>query len=433
MTTGVQPISTATTAGRIGRVRWVICGLLFFATTINYLDRQVLSILKPLLEKELGWTEADYGWIAFSFTLGYGLAMPLAGRMIDRLGTRFGYALAVAVWSLAAMSHAFARTVFQFIAARLVLSVSEAGNFPAAVRTVADWFPLRERSLATGIFNSGSNVGLVLAAGAPFVASRFGWQATFILTGAVGALFLIPWLWWYRSPAEHGSLSRTELAYIRSGTTTASSEKIPYARLVSSRAAWGFMAGKFLTDPVWWFFLFWIPSFLNRTYQLDVASLGPPLLVIYLAADIGSIGGGWLFKGFSALGWTPNAARKAAMLSCAAAALPVIGILFVETLWPAVALIGLAAAAHQGWSANLFTLVSDTFPAPAVGSVVGLGGLAGAIGGMLISPAVGYWLDFSGGSYRPIFVIASVAYLAALCLIHLLLPRIGPPQAGAAS
>jgi ACS family hexuronate transporter-like MFS transporter len=407
-----------------GHLRWVVCGLLFFATTINYIDRQVLSILKPLLQDELGWSEADYGWIASTFTFGYALMMPIAGRLIDRLGTRIGYGLAVIAWSLASMSHAFASTVVHFGIARFALGVTEAANFPGAVRTVADWFPQKERSLATGIFNSGSNVGLVLAAGAPFVALSWGWQAAFLLTGLLGILWLIPWWLWYRRPEDHPRLGPAERAWIEADRPVETQERIPYRRLLAQRGSWAFMAGKFMTDPVWWFFLFWIPSFLNSQYGVNLTALGPPLLVIYLTADVGSIGGGWLFKLFRARGWSANVSRKSAMLICAAGALPVMGILYVDSLWPAVALIAVAAAAHQGWSANLFTLVSDTTPRAAVASVVGLGGLAGAVGGMLIAPLVGYWLDFSDRNYIPLFLIGATAYLSALLVIQLLVPRL---------
>jgi ACS family hexuronate transporter-like MFS transporter len=405
-------------------VRWVVCAFLFFATTINYIDRQVLSILKPMMQDQYGWTEADYGWIASAFTFGYALMMPVAGWLIDRLGTRMGYVLAFIFWTLSSISHAFARSVVQFMIVRVSLGIGEAANFPAAVRTVADWFPQKERSLATGIFNSGSNVGLVIAAGAPFIAIRWGWQSAFLMTGALGVLWLVPWMLWYRRPEDHPRLSTAEHDYIRSDQRATDVGKVPYMTLLKHRGAWAFMVGKFVTDPVWWFFLFWIPSFLNSNYDVDLTSLGPPLLVIFLAADVGSIGGGWLFKGLSARGWTPNRARKGAMFICAVTALPVMGILVVESLWPAVFLISFAAAAHQGFSANLFTLVSDTSPRESVASVVGMGGLAGAVSGIAISPAVGYWLDFSGGTYAPLFFIAGIAYLIAFGLIHALVPQL---------
>jgi len=422
-------VARETAASPGGHLRWVVCALLFFATTVNYIDRQVLSILKPMLADRLGWSEADYGWIASAFTFGYAVMMPLAGRLIDRLGTRLGYALAVSAWSIASMSHAFAQSVVQFGIARFGLGLAEAANFPGAVRTVADWFPQKERSLATGIFNSGSNVGLVLAAGAPFVALSLGWQAAFLLTGALGILWLIPWLAWYRRPADQPRLSAAELAYIRADRPAATTAKVPWTGLLARRGTWAFMAGKFVTDPVWWFFLFWIPSFLHSQFGVNLTAMGPPLLAIYVAADVGSIGGGWLFKGFRARGWSVNLARKVAMLCCAVLALPVMGIPAVDSLWPAVALIALAAAAHQGFSANLFTLASDASPRRSVASVVGMGGLAGSVSGMLIAPAVGYWLDFSGQAYAPLFVIGASAYLAALGIIHLLVPRL--PGTGA--
>jgi ACS family hexuronate transporter-like MFS transporter len=412
-----------------GNIRWGVCALLFFATTINYIDRQVLSILKPLLEDEFGWSEADYGWIASLFTFGYALMMPIAGRLIDKLGARIGYALAVAAWSLASMSHAAASSVVHFGIARFALGMTEAANFPGAVRTVADWFPQRERSLATGIFNSGSNVGLVLAAGAPFVALSLGWQVAFLLTGLLGLLWLIPWLIWYRRPEEHPRLKQSELAYIVAERPHETARRIPYRELLAHRGSWAFMAGKFMTDPVWWFFIFWIPSFLHSRFDVNLTAMGPPLLVIYLMADVGSIGGGWLFKGLKARGWSANAARKGAMAICAACALPVTGILFVESVWPAVMLIAVAAAAHQGWSANLFTLVSDTTPRPAVASVVGLGGLCGAAGGVLIAPLVGYWLDYSNANYIPLFLIGATAYLSALLIIQLIVPQLEQPVA----
>lgn len=411
----------------VGRLRWVVCGMLFFATTINYIDRQVLSILKPLLQDELGWSESDYGWIAAMFTFGYAIMMPVAGRLIDRLGTRIGYMLAVGLWSMASMSHAFAGSVAQFAIARFGLGLTEAANFPGAVRTVADWFPQKERSFATGIFNSGSNVGLVIAAGAPFVAVSLGWQAAFLLTGVLGLLWIVPWMLWYRKPEEHPRITAAELAYIQSDRPPEPVQGPGYLQLLARRGSWAFMAGKFITDPVWWFYLFWIPSFLNSQFGVNLTSLGPPLLVIYLAADVGSIGGGWLFKGFRARGWSVNRSRKGAMFLCAVMALPVMSLLVVEDLWQAVALIALAAAAHQGFSANLFTLASDTTPRESVASVVGMGGLAGAAAGMLIAPAVGYWLDFSGGFYAPLFLIGSTAYLVATAVIHMIVPRLEEP------
>ena len=411
-----------------GRVRWVVCGLLFFATTVNYVDRQVLGILKPVLQRDLHWSESDFGWVVSSFQLAYALMMPIAGRLIDRLGTRLGYALAVLVWSLASMAHSIAHTTAQFMAARFALGIGEASNFPAAIKAVAEWFPQKERALATGIFNSGSNVGVVIAALiVPFVAVRFGWRSAFLVTGGLDLIWLTVWLAYFRKPSEHRRISKEELSFIQSdGTGGEAVSNAKYNELLEKRAAWAFIAGKFLTDPVWWFYLFWIPGFLHRAYGLNLTELGPPLIVIYVAADGGSVAGGWLSSALASRGRTLNRARKTAMLICAMAVTPVIAMLFVHSLWPAVALIGLAAAAHQGWSANLFTLVSDTFPKAAVGSVVGLGGFGGALSGMVAAPLTGYWLDFSHGAYHPLFVIAGCAYLIALAIIQALVPRLEP-------
>jgi MFS transporter, ACS family, hexuronate transporter len=407
-------------------LRWSICGLLFFATTVNYVDRQVLGILKPVLEKDLHWNESDYGWVVFTFQLAYALMMPLAGRAMDWLGTRVGYAIAVAVWSAASMLHSLASTPFQFAMARFALGLGEASNFPAAIKTVADWFPKRERSFATGIFNSGSNIGAIVAPLAvPIVAAHFGWRASFIFTGSLDVVWLIAWLSFYRKPSEHKLLTREERALIESDSEGESKAQVPYSRVISKRAAWAFLAGKFLTDPVWWFYLFWIPGFLHDKYGLDLTHLGPPLIVIYVVADVGSVLGGWLSKGLVHRGADLSRARKTAMLICAIAVTPVALIMFTGgNLWLTVGLISLAAAAHQGWSANLFTLPSDTFPRPAVGSVVGLGGMGGAFGGMLVAPAIGWWLDHSDKSYGPLFIAAGSMYLIALLVIHLLVPRI---------
>lgn len=393
--------------------RWVICGLLFFATTVNYVDRQVLGILKTTIQKDLHWSEGDYGWIASAFQFAYALMMPLAGRVVDRLGTRLGYALAVLVWSVAAMSHSIAHTWGQFVAARFGLGLGEAANFPAAIKTIAEWFPEKERAFATGIFNSGSNVGTVVAAlMVPLVAYRLGWRAAFVVTASLDLIWLAVWLAYYRKPPERAAISE---------------HGEPWRMLLTQRGTWAYTAGKFITDPVWWFFLFWIPGFLQASYHLPLTGLGLPLASIYIAADAGSILGGWLSAAFIARGWSLNRARKTAMLICACAATPIVLLMAVRGLWPTVALIGLAAAAHQGFSANLYTLVSDTFPRRTVASVIGVGGLVGGISGILAAPVIGYWLDFSHGAYRPLFVIGGIAYLAALAVIQTLVPKIGQP------
>ena len=392
---------------------------------MNYVDRQVLSILKPTLQAQFGWSDGDYGNIVFAFQLAYAIFMPIAGRIIDRIGTRLGYTIAIIVWSAASIAHALARGAWSFGVARFALGAGETANFPAAIRTVSDWFPQKERSLATGIFNSGSNVGVIVAALAvPWLTTRFSWHAAFVMTGALGLLWVIPWLIWFRKPTEHPWVSKAELRHILSDGPIEKQKPVPAKQILEHRAAWGFLVGKFLTDPVWWFYISWIPGFLHDAYKLDLTSLGAPLIVIYVMADVGSIGGGWLFSGMTNLGWSTNRSRKVAMLICATMAVPVVSVFYVKTLWPAVFLIGLAAAAHQGWSANLFTMASDAFPRRAVASVVGIGGLGGSIGGMLVAPAIGYWLDFSHKAYAPIFFIAGTMYLFALLIIHCIVPRL---------
>ncbi|HZE70471.1 MAG TPA: MFS transporter [Pyrinomonadaceae bacterium] len=414
-------------AARAGHYRWVICALLFFATTINYIDRQVLGILASPLQKELGWSESHYGWIAAAFTGAYAVGLVVVGRLMDRLGTRKGFSLAVIFWSVAAIGHALARTAFGFGIARAGLGLSEAGNFPAAIKTVAEWFPKKERALATGIFNSGSNVGAIVAPlTVPWIALNYGWRWAFIITGALGFGWLVFWITLYRKPEEHSRVSRAELAYIQSDPAEPVT-RIPWARLLPHRQTWAFAAGKFCTDPIWWFFLFWLPKFLHETYGLTLSGLGLPLVVIYLAADVGSIGGGWLSSTLIKHGRSVNAGRKTAMLICALCVVPIIFAARATSLWLAVGLIALATAAHQGWSANLYTLVSDTFPRRAVGSVVGIGGFAGATSGMLIATVTGYLLQWTG-SYVPIFFVAASAYLFALLVIHLLAPRLEPAK-----
>jgi ACS family hexuronate transporter-like MFS transporter len=409
----------------VGRYRWRICALLFAATTLNYIDRQVLGVLAPDLTQRFGWSEVDYSNIGTAFQAAYAIGLISAGALIDRLGTRIGYALAICVWSVAAMSHALAGSVMGFAAARFLLGLGEAGNFPAAIKTVAEWFPRRERAFATGLFNSGSNVGAILAPLAvPVVAVTWGWQVAFLFTGVLSAIWLITWLAVYRPPGQHPKLSSAELAFIRSDPDEPT-VRLPWAQLLRHRQAWAFVVAKFLTDPIWWFFLFWLPKFLNQEYGLTLTELGPPLIAIYVLADVGSIGGGWIAGRFIKRGWSVNKARKGAMLLCALSVVPIMFAASATSLWTAVALIGLATAGHQGWSANVFTLTSDMFPRYAVGSVVGIGGLAGAVGGMLIAKFVGFLLQATG-SYVPVFIMAGSAYLLALVVVHLLVPRLEP-------
>jgi ACS family hexuronate transporter-like MFS transporter len=412
---------------RVGRYRWVICALLFFAVTINYVDRQVIGILKPTLQAEIGWTESDYGWIVFAFQLAYGLSFLGVGTLMDRLGTRLGYSLAIVFWSVAAMGHAIARTALGFGVARFLLGIGEAGSFPASIKTVAEWFPKKERALATGIFNAGTNVGALLTPLlVPIITEAWGWRWAFLLTGAVGFIWLIAWLALYRKPTEHPRLSKAELANITSDPPEPTTHT-PWARLLPHRATWAFAIGKFLTDPIWWVYLFWLPDFLHKQHGLGLKEFGPPLVAIYLLADVGSIGGGWLSSSLLKRGWSVNRARKTAMLVCALCVVPIVFAAQTTSLWIAVLLIGLAAAAHQGWSANLYTLVSDTFPRRVVGSVVGIGSMMGAFGGMGIARVVSEILEQSG-SYVPVFFVAGAAYLIALAVIHLISPRLEPAR-----
>jgi MFS transporter, ACS family, hexuronate transporter len=421
------PVETA--PARVGHVRWIICGLLFLATTINYIDRQVLGILAPTLQHDIGWTEVQYGYIVTAFQAAYAIGLLVVGGLLDVIGTKIGFAFALIFWSLAAMAHALARTPLGFGMARFGLGLGEAGNFPAAIKTVAEWFPKKERAFATGVFNSGSNVGAIVApAIVPWIALTLGWRWAFILTGAIGFAWLLLWWSMYEPPERHPHLTASELAFIRSDPQDAMT-KIPWLRLAALRQTWAFALGKFMTDPIWWFYLYWIPKFLNEKHGLTLGKLGPPLITIYVLADIGSIGGGWLSSRFIRNGWSVNAARKTAMLICALCVVPIVFASQVSNVWSAVALISLAAAAHQGWSANIFTLASDMFPRRAVGSVVGMGGMAGAIGGMLIATATGYLLQITH-SYHAVFVLAGVAYIVALAVIHMLAPRLEPAEVG---
>ncbi|HKX28367.1 MAG TPA: MFS transporter [Blastocatellia bacterium] len=422
-----QTAASTVVVSKIRNLRWYICALLFFAATINYIDRQVIATLKPTLQAQGIWDERGYSWVVFSFQTAYAIGLLFAGRIMDRLGTRKGFSVSVIFWSVAGMAHAMASSVTGFIAARFALGLGEAGNFPASIKTVAEWFPKKERALATGIFNAGTNVGILIAAAiVPPITLMFGWEWAFIVTGLMGFLWLLAWVVLYRRPEEHPRLSSEELALIRTDpadTTT----PVPWARLIGHRQTWAFAVGKFMTDPIWWIYLFWLPDFLNKNYGIDLKSVGVPLIVVYLIADVGSVAGGWLSSTLIKNGWQIYRARKTAMLICALGVIPVIFAAKASNVWVAVLLIGLATAAHQGWSANLFTTASDMFPRKAVGSVVGIGGMAGAIGGMLISYIVGYVLQWTG-SYVPIFIIAGSSYIIAWLIIHLLTPRFEPAE-----
>jgi ACS family hexuronate transporter-like MFS transporter len=424
----IRPVApTVPVAEMIGRYRWRICALCFLATTINYVDRQVLGVLAPELQRVIGWNEIQYSNLVNAFQAAYAIGLLVAGGFMDRVGTRIGYAVAIAVWSMATMGTALVHTVLGFGVARFVLGIGESGNFPASIKTVAEWFPKKERALATGIFNSGANIGAVVAPiVVPWLTVRYGWQAAFLATGSLSALWLIPWLIMYRPPQQHPRVSKGELNYILSDPPEPV-EKIPWVKLLAHRQTWAFVIGKFMTDPIWWFIMFWLPKFLNSRYGLSLTELGWPLVIVYNMSTLGSVAGGWLSARFLKLGWTLNRARKTAMLICALTVTPIMFAASAKRLWVAVALVGLATASHQGWSANIFTLSSDMFPKRAVGSVVGIGGFGGAIGGMVIATFTGLVLQFTG-SYVPMFIIAGTVYLIALGIIQLLAPRLEPAE-----
>jgi ACS family hexuronate transporter-like MFS transporter len=412
-----------------GRFRWVICGLLFFGVTKNYMDRQVLGVLKAPLQHELGWNDIDYGNLVFAFQAAYALGMIFVGRLIDRLGTRTGYAVAMVFWSLASMGHAIANSLTTFVIARSALGFGEAGVFPASIKCVAEWFPKKERALATGIFNAGTNVGAIITPlVVPWIAVHLGWRWAFLLTGALGFAWLILWLLLYRKPQEHSYCTQSEREYIQSDSELPAG-KIKWAQLLPHKQTWAFATAKFMTDPIWWFYLFWIPDYLQRGHGLHLTQIGLPILVIYVISDLGSIGGGWFSSSLIRRGVSVNAARKWAMFLCALCVLPIAGVYRLSGLWSSTILIGLAAAGHQGFSANLFTLSSDLFPSRAVASVVGIGGMAGAVGGMLIAEIVGHVLQWTGSYMVPFFIAAS-AYLVALLFVHLLSPRLLPASIG---
>lgn len=405
-------------------VRWWICALLFFATTINYIDRQVFAILAPQLQTEIGWSEIEYGYIVTAFQLFYAIGLVLVGKLIDFLGTKKGFILSIIVWSLAAMSHAFARTPMGFGIARLALGLGESGNFPAAIKTISEWFPRKERALATGIFNSGSNIGAIVAPLlVPIIALNFGWQAAFIITGFLGFIWLFFWLRLMNRPEDHAGINSAELELIKADSDENLEKPTSIWKIIQTRKVWAIAIGKFMTDPIWWFFLYWLPKFLHTTYGLTLDKIGLPLIIAYLIADVGSIGGGWLSSHFLQLGWSINSARKTTLLICAILVIPIYWASGIDDLWPAVILIGLGMAAHTGWSANMYTLATDFFPKKDMGTVVGFIGMSGAVGGMLMASATGHLIEATG-SYKILFVIAASMYAIALLIIHLLVPNI---------
>jgi MFS transporter, ACS family, hexuronate transporter len=413
---------------RIGRVRWTICAMLFAATSINYMDRQVLSLLKntlmhPMSQGGIGLTEVGYGYIMAAFQVAYAVGLLAAGRFVDKVGTRIGYMVIMAIWSLSAMGHALVNSMLQFGIARVCLGLGESGNFPAAIKTVAEWFPQRERSLATGIFNSGANIGAILAPLlVPWVALHYSWHAAFLVTGIFSATWIALWYNKYRKPQDHPTLTGSELRLIYEEAAAQMGPSAPWVKLLGFRQTWAFAIGKGLTDPIWWFFLFWLPDFFSKKYNLDLKNVGLPLIIVYTASSIGSVGGGWLSMPFRKFGLSAAHARLLAMLVCACAVVPIFMVNSAHSEWAAIGILSLAAAAHQGWSANLFTTPSDMFPRSAVGSVTGIGGMAGSACGSLFAIFVGYVLQLTHSNYTVLFVIAATVYLIALAIMNLLAP-----------
>jgi len=423
----------------IGKYRWTICTLIFFATTINYLDRQVISLVKGYVETEFKWTEIDYANLTVAFQLSYAIAMMFIGRLIDKLGTKLGYAASLIAWSIAAIGHGFISSTGGFFVARAALGVTEAGNFPAAIKTTAEWFPKKERSLATGIFNSGSNIGAIIAPlTVPFIAEALNWRMAFVITGAVGLIWLIFWFWLYEIPARSKRLSKAEFDYIHSDedeqaeqNEANAAKKISWGQLLGYRQTWAFALGKFMTDGIWWFYLFWLPDFLKKQYHLTNTDIAVPVAIVYTIAAFGSIFGGWVPGNLIKNNWPVFKARKTSMFIYALFVLPVMAAQYLGSfgMWYAVLIIGLAAAAHQAWSANIFTTVSDMFPKRAVASITGIGGMAGGLGGILIAKSAGYLFEYYKGQgditvgYMIMFVICGLAYLTAWLVMHLLVPK----------
>jgi MFS transporter, ACS family, hexuronate transporter len=412
-----------------GNYRWVICGLLFFATTVNYIDRQILSLLKPMLDEQLKWTNAEFGYVNSAFQGAYGIGLLIFGWFIDKYGTKIGYTMSIAAWSVAALGHALVGSVTGFLFARIALGLGEGGNFPSAIKAVALWFPKKERALATSIFNSGTNVGAIIApAIVPWVAITWGWQAAFIAAGTAGFIWLFLWIPFYNVPEKIKSMTAGELEHIRSDNdATAKVEKIPWRTLLGYRQTWSFIIAKFITDPIWWFFLIWLPDFFKQTRGLDIKKSWVHLVTIYAIVTVLSIIGGWVTGYLTKTGWTVTRARKTGMFIFALLVLPIYAVTSVGD-WTAVLLIGLAGAAHQAWSANLFTTVSDMFPKRAIASITGIGGMAGALGGMLFPAITGLILDSfkASGSitagYTVLFSICAFAYLIAFVINHLCAP-----------
>jgi ACS family hexuronate transporter-like MFS transporter len=420
---------------KIGNYRWVVCGLLFFATTINYIDRQVIGLLKPILEVEFNWTEVDYGYIVMAFAAMYALGYVIFGSLIDKVGSKIGYGISVFVWSIAAMLHAVVRSTLGFGASRALLGLAESGNFPAGVKATAEWFPKKERALATGIFNSGTSIGAVVAPlMVPWILGLYGWKEAFWITGALGFIWLIFWWIFYEIPTKQKRLKQPEFDYIHSDEPeiSTSKEKLKWSQLLGLKQTWVFIVGKVLTDPIWWFFLFWLPSYFADTFDLDLKKPSLQLAVVYAATTIGSIGGGYLSSYLIKRGWPVLKARKTTLLIAAIAVTPIFLARFATDIWVAVGIISIATAAHQAWSANIFTIVSDIVPKKAVSSVVGIGGMSGSLASTLFPILVGYLLAYYKGignikaGYGMLFIFCGFAYLLAWFIIQMLTKNMKP-------
>ncbi|MEY3832588.1 MAG: hypothetical protein RLZZ130_66 [Pseudomonadota bacterium] len=419
-------METASIPERTGRYRWAIIALLFFATTVNYIDRTMLGLLAPTLQTELNWNEDDYGNIVTAFQAAYALGFLFMGYVIDRFGPKIGYSIAITIWTVGHVAHGFGGSVASFMAARAVLGIGEAGHFPAVVRASSEWFPQKERAYAIGWVNSGTTIGVILTAPTLWLfmqAFGLGWRETFIYSGLFGVVLLGLWLWLYSNPRESGKVSEGELKWIEHDPPE-KIEKIGWSRIVRKREAWAFATAKFLTDPVWFLMLFWLPKYFSTTYDVDLKVVLLPMILMYLLSDVGSIAGGWFSSRLIQRGRTPNFARKVTMIIAGLCVLPLLFVTGVSNMWLAVLLIGIALAGHQAFSTNLLSIPPDMFPKRAVGSVIGLGGFAGGIGGMIMAKSTGLVLDATQGNYTIIFAMCTTVYFLAVAAIHLLSPRL---------
>ncbi len=420
---------------RAGRYRWLIIALLFAATTVNYIDRTMLGLLAPVLGDELGWSENDYGNIVTAFQAAYALGFLLMGWLIDRFGPKIGYSIAITIWTIGHVAHGFAGSVASFMAARVILGVGEAGHFPSVVRASSEWFPQKERSYAIGWVNSATTIGVILTAPTIWLFMTwmgFDWRQTFIYSGAFGVVLLLLWLWLYSNPRESGKVSEAELAWIEHDPPE-QVERLGWSKIVTKREAWAFAIAKFLTDPVWFLMLFWLPKYFASTYDVDLKIVLLPMIIMYLLSDVGSIVGGWVSSKLIQTGHSVNFARKITMIGAGCCVLPLLFVTGLENMWLAVVLIGIALAGHQAFSSTILSIPPDMFPKRAVGSVIGLGGFMGGIGGMIMAKSTGLVLDATGGNYTLIFAACTTVYFLAVFAVHLLSPKLAPVRVESAA